>query len=523
MPPTRVAAHSGSRPTEPDADAGVSSSENRDLTSAVASNDSQSAVDYGSRRFDGSAPGCDASEASLYSRAESRAAKRPSAEARALAQRRGVKSPAELLLADDSAGTSAGSGTYPLSGESGGCFQAPHTAPEDHGRTSQRRSGAGSALLPEKEWSGSGKAPPTAATSPLTGAPAAGASPATLSSLRLAGPVQPARRPPVVAADRKAAVGMDDARALDDCGGQGAPGRPSAADQQPGPRDSPAAGEQEQAGTTAARSQPGRSRSTRLSGGSAKSGVESAAETASSDAESQQHSHRPRSSVTGAATAPAQDRGERRRRRAEARAQRSSRGSGRARPGDSGLSSRKPRAKPAAGHTVLVVEDVPVNRLLLARACASSGATVAEAADGQQGLAQLRAIAARTLRLAAEAEESGRAAGAPWASGVPSGCSLVVLDRDMPVMDGFGFLDALLRYRTSSDPVERAMSSVRVEGCTGNAVDEIREGFMRRGAVGVMTKPVHRETIVAAVLRAVKSAERHGASAASMAKREGKS
>ncbi|KAA0172088.1 hypothetical protein FNF27_06123 [Cafeteria roenbergensis] len=93
----------------------------------------------------------------------------------------------------------------------------------------------------------------------------------------------------------------------------------------------------------------------------------------------------------------------------------------------------------------------------------------------------------------------------------------------MPVMDGFGFLDALLRYRTSSDPVERAMSSVRVEGCTGNAVDEIREGFMRRGAVGVMTKPVHRETIVAAVLRAVKSAERHGASAASMAKRDGKS
>ena len=62
------------------------------------------------------------------------------------------------------------------------------------------------------------------------------------------------------------------------------------------------------------------------------------------------------------------------------------------------------------------------------------------------------------------------------------------------------------------------MSTVRVEGCTGNAVDEIREGFMRRGAVGVMTKPVHRETIMAAVLRAVKSAERHGASAASMAK-----
>ena len=123
-----------------------------------------------------------------------------------------------------------------------------------------------------------------------------------------------------------------------------------------------------------------------------------------------------------------------------------------------------------------------------------------EAEDGQKGLAALREILRKQM------EDTGTSDADTGAAATISGCTLVVLDRDMPVLDGFGFLDALVASRASSDPIARAMATTRVEGCTGNAVEEIRDGFYARGAVGVMNKPVHRETIVQAVARAVHAA-----------------
>ena len=70
----------------------------------------------------------------------------------------------------------------------------------------------------------------------------------------------------------------------------------------------------------------------------------------------------------------------------------------------------------------------------------------------------------------------------------PSGVVLVLLDKDMPV-SGFEFLDRLADLRSSPDPVEQAMTTIRVVGCTAHGISTTIQGFRDRGAVDVLLKP----------------------------------
>jgi CheY-like chemotaxis protein len=126
--------------------------------------------------------------------------------------------------------------------------------------------------------------------------------------------------------------------------------------------------------------------------------------------------------------------------------------------------------------TVLLVEDVVSTRVMMARTLRRLRANVLEAEDGKKALELLRSFTTGYQR---------RGAVNPRC---PSGVTLVVLDKDMPV-SGFWFLDELNKMKASSDAIEAAMSSVRVVGCTAHGVPETIQGFLSRGAVDVLLKP----------------------------------
>jgi CheY-like chemotaxis protein len=141
---------------------------------------------------------------------------------------------------------------------------------------------------------------------------------------------------------------------------------------------------------------------------------------------------------------------------------------------------RRQRQKVAAGTseedaiTVLLVEDDAATRMMIARALKRLGASVLLAVDGADGLAVLRRHVEKHLGHAPPQ--------------CPSGVGLVLLDKDMPV-SGFTFLEALQGYRESTDPVERAMSTAYVVGCTAHGVSSTVHGFKERGAADVLLKP----------------------------------
>ncbi len=108
---------------------------------------------------------------------------------------------------------------------------------------------------------------------------------------------------------------------------------------------------------------------------------------------------------------------------------------------------------------ILVVDDQEENRLLLAEFLGGAGHTVRGAADGKAGLEQIRA----------------------WAP------ELVLLDMQMPGLDGMGVLRAL-----------RAMDGARprVVALTANAFAEERQAILDAGAHGFLGKP-YRLTVLA--------------------------
>lgn len=107
----------------------------------------------------------------------------------------------------------------------------------------------------------------------------------------------------------------------------------------------------------------------------------------------------------------------------------------------------------AANNTCLVVDDSAVVRKVARRILEKLGFVVREAADGQQALEAVRA-------------EMPRA---------------VLLDRNMPVLDGIGFLRALRAEYGPDDPI--------VVMCTTEAaMDRILEGI-EAGAQEYVMKP----------------------------------
>lgn len=110
---------------------------------------------------------------------------------------------------------------------------------------------------------------------------------------------------------------------------------------------------------------------------------------------------------------------------------------------------------PANCFTVMVVDDLSANRVLLNKVLRSAGYAVIEAATGMDALNRLRA-------------------------GVP--VDLIVTDIEMPEMDGVTFVRAIRG-------LDDAQSKIPVIAASGNADDLMRDEALAAGADLFMTKP----------------------------------
>jgi CheY-like chemotaxis protein len=118
-----------------------------------------------------------------------------------------------------------------------------------------------------------------------------------------------------------------------------------------------------------------------------------------------------------------------------------------------------------AGPLVLVIDDDAQLRELYRVNLEMRGLTVAEAANGEQGL-----DSARTNRPA-----------------------LIVLDLAMPGTDGFGVLDAL--------KTDASLSDIPVVVLTGTTDEQVEDDARKAGAVAFVAKPVDTDDFVRVVLR----------------------
>jgi hypothetical protein len=114
-----------------------------------------------------------------------------------------------------------------------------------------------------------------------------------------------------------------------------------------------------------------------------------------------------------------------------------------------------------AGIHVLVVDDAPDNRLLVTRFLKIAGATSDSASDGTQGL---------------EKAVSGK-------------CDVVLMDIQMPVMDGYEAVSKL-RSMHFDKPVI---------ALTAHAMKSERERCLKSGFDAYLTKPIDRAELFAAI------------------------
>ncbi|HRQ88896.1 MAG TPA: response regulator, partial [Bacteroidia bacterium] len=131
---------------------------------------------------------------------------------------------------------------------------------------------------------------------------------------------------------------------------------------------------------------------------------------------------------------------------------------------------------PANCFTVLVVDDMLPNRVLLSKVLKGAGYGVLEAVDGLEALALLK--------------DPRRPV------------DLVVTDIEMPGMDGIAFVDQL---RALDAPVAK----VPVIAASGNADDEMRDDAMDAGCDVFLTKPFDLAVLrreIGALLRASRQA-----------------
>lgn len=110
---------------------------------------------------------------------------------------------------------------------------------------------------------------------------------------------------------------------------------------------------------------------------------------------------------------------------------------------------------------ILIVDDAPDNRLLIARILAKTGAKVEFASSGQDGIEQ----SARTDH------------------------DVILMDLQMPEMDGFQAAE-IIRGRGIQTPIV---------ALTAHAIDEIRERCERSGFNGFLTKPLDSRSLITLV------------------------
>ncbi len=138
-----------------------------------------------------------------------------------------------------------------------------------------------------------------------------------------------------------------------------------------------------------------------------------------------------------------------------------------------------PAARPGGAPLVLIVEDNPVNQMVISRMVSKLGYRVQLAEDGAKGL-----------------ERYAR-----------SGAAVVLMDLQMPVMDGY---EATRRIRTLE--AERGWPRAPIFAVTAHAMDSDRRLALEAGVDRYLTKPVERE-LLEAVLQEVAPIEALRASA----------
>jgi twitching motility two-component system response regulator PilH len=125
--------------------------------------------------------------------------------------------------------------------------------------------------------------------------------------------------------------------------------------------------------------------------------------------------------------------------------------------------TRDPKAKPAAGRKILIVDDSPTERYFLADLLSKRGYVVVTAENGEEALAKVR-------------------------SEKPS---LVVMDVVMPGTSGFQATRAIAR-----DP---ATSGIPVILCTSKGAESDKIWGLRQGAREYVIKPVDPEELLAKI------------------------
>ncbi len=115
-----------------------------------------------------------------------------------------------------------------------------------------------------------------------------------------------------------------------------------------------------------------------------------------------------------------------------------------------------PVLPPANCFTVLVIDDLPQNRMLLGKFLKTAGYAVFEATNGIEALELLRGKQLRP--------------------------DLIVTDIEMPLMDGITLVE---QVRYLEDPVAR----IPIIAASGNSDDEMRRQALSAGSDLFMTKP----------------------------------
>lgn len=125
------------------------------------------------------------------------------------------------------------------------------------------------------------------------------------------------------------------------------------------------------------------------------------------------------------------------------------------------------------GLRILAAEDVPVNCVVLADILEQEGAEVVFAENGQQALDQVRAMDNYPFHL-------------------------VLMDIQMPVMDGYQATRAILQD----------CPRLPIIGLTAHAIPEERDRCLAAGMLDRVTKPIHTDELVRAILHGIQESQK---------------
>lgn len=136
-----------------------------------------------------------------------------------------------------------------------------------------------------------------------------------------------------------------------------------------------------------------------------------------------------------------------------------------------------PVLPPANCFTVLVIDDLPQNRMILGKFLKTAGYAVVEATNGVEALDLLRDGHVRP--------------------------DLIVTDVEMPVMDGITLVEQI-RY------LDNAVASVPIITASGNADEDMRRDSLAVGSDVFMTKPFDLRVLGREIATLLKGSRRPG-------------